>query len=98
MAAAIMLIFAVAPLPYGYYVLLRWVVTAIAVWSAVVEWQSGRDSWAWVFGFVAFGFNPIAPVFFDREVWLVIDLAVAATFLASLRDFPRKEGASAESE
>lgn len=86
--AAVMLILAVASLPYGYYLLLRWVVTAIAVWSAVVEWQSGRDGWAWVFGFVAIAFNPLFPAFFDREIWFLIDLAAAAAFVLSLRNLP----------
>lgn len=83
--AAALLLTAVLDLPYGFYTLLRLVVTAIAIWSAIVEYRNGRDGWAWIFGFVALGFNPIVPVYLDREIWILIDLGVAVLFFVSLR-------------
>lgn len=71
--AAIMLLLAVAPLPYGYYQALRWVVCGIAIYIAVSAYRWDRKWATWIFVAVAVLFNPIVPIHLSREVWLPID-------------------------
>lgn len=77
---AAMLVVAVFPLPYGYYTLLRLVVCVAA---SVLVWQElrargGVSAWTVGLALVALLFNPIVPIYLDREAWLPIDLAAAA--------------------
>lgn len=80
---AIMLVVAVMPLPYGYYTLLRIVVSIAAglVAFSVYSKSQSVSVWVAVFGLLALLFNPIIPVHLDRELWFIIDLGAAATFL-----------------
>jgi hypothetical protein len=71
--AAIMLLLAIAPLPYGYYQFMRWVVCGIAVYIAVIAYRWDSKWATWVFGAVAVLFNPIFPVHLSRDIWLPID-------------------------
>ncbi len=81
---AIMLLVAVAPLPYGYYQFLRWVTCGVAAFIAV-KGYTWKQTWAtWLFGAVAVMFNPILPIYLTREIWRPIDLAVALLFVLSI--------------
>ena len=76
----------VLPLPIGYYTLLRLVVTAAAAYIAYDTFQNDKQSgWIWVFGFVAILFNPLIPIYLDKEIWMVIDFVVAILFIAYSR-------------
>jgi hypothetical protein len=82
---AAMALLAVLPLPYGYYTMLRLVVTIASLTSAVWFYRRAGRSWLIVaLVTVALLFNPIVPVFLDRGIWLVVDVVVAAflTFVA----------------
>ena len=79
---AAVLFIGVFPLPIGYYTLLRLVVTAAAAYIAYDTFQTDKQSgWTWVFGFVAILFNPIVPVYLDKELWMIIDFAAAILFI-----------------
>lgn len=78
----LMLIAAVLPLPYGYYTLLRIVVSLAAAficYSVFIE-ENRVSTWTAVFGFLALLFNPIIPVYLSRETWFALDLAGATIF------------------
>jgi hypothetical protein len=80
---AVMLVLAVFQMPYGFYTLLRLVVTiaaAVIAWHAVSK--SEKPIWAVLMGLIALLFNPIVPVYLTREIWFFIDLVVAATFVS----------------
>ena len=72
---------AIADLPYGYYRLLRWVVCAVAIASAIQLHGVKRQGWAWVLGTVALLFNPLIPMHFEKATWRVFDGAAAVAFL-----------------
>ena len=74
---------AIFSLPYGYYVLLRWIVTAVGAYLSVSSWARGREGWAWVFGVTALMFNPILPVHLGRETWRLVDGLVGSLLVAS---------------
>lgn len=79
--ASVMLILALAPWPYGYYMLLRLVVCGVAVFIAVKAMELKRDWAIWTFGFIAVLFNPFILVHLAREIWLPIDIVFAVLFL-----------------
>lgn len=80
LVAALFLLGALGRWPYGYYVLLRWVVCAAAAYIAFQAHNSNRSGFVWAFGVVAVLFNPLSPIYLNREIWQVIDLLVAALF------------------
>ncbi len=79
--AAGMLLLALAPWPYGYYQLLRFVACGVAVYIAYTAY-AWQKMWAvWAFGFVALLFNPLIPIHLSREIWQPIDVACAILFI-----------------
>ena len=75
-----MLALAVLPLPYGYFMFLRLVVTAAAAYVAYENFNKDIPFWGIVFVVVALLFNPFYVVHFDKAVWSLIDIGAAALF------------------
>ena len=71
-------------LPYGYFQILRWVVCGVCGYRGYLAYTLDKKAWMWVFVFSAVLFNPIAPIHLDREVWAVVDIALAVVLLVSL--------------
>lgn len=81
--AAIMLLLSLAPWPYGYYQLLRFVVCSASVYVSFTAYQ-WQKMWAvWLFGFVAVLFNPLIPIHMSRELWQSIDLVCVILFIVT---------------
>ena len=70
--------------PYGYYMILRWVVFGAALFILWTSYKLKQNTWIWIMGAVALLFNPIAPIHLDKETWVVIDFIAAGTFLISI--------------
>lgn len=85
LATATLAFAAIADLPYGYYSLLRWVVCAVAVASAIQLHARELQGWAWVLGAVAVVFNPLVPIHFAKEVWRFLDAGAGMVFLLVFR-------------
>jgi hypothetical protein len=81
------LLIALAPLPYGYYTLLRIVVCGSAALIAYKQFQKERvvSLWVVLMSGVAILFNPFLPIYLDREIWAPIDVITAAIFLIHWR-------------
>jgi len=78
---AVLLLVAVAPLPYGYYTFTRLVVCLSAIFFAYSGFVSGDKSlWPWIAVAVALIFNPLIPVHLSKDVWMYLDVAAAAFF------------------
>lgn len=75
-----LLVLAIFPFPYGYYVLLRLVVCLTSGFLAWFSYKGNKSAWVWIMGFIALFFNPIVPLHFGREAWAVFDVAVAVLF------------------
>lgn len=82
--AAILLLIALAPLPYAYYVFLRLVVTAITIILAVQVVRASAPGWLGGLIPIAAIWNPIAIVGLRREDWLPLDLLACAFFVIFL--------------
>ena len=84
-AAAAMLLLGAAPLPYGYYVLLRLVACCVFAFAAFVAFDRKHKLLPWVFGFMALVFNPIIKIHFPKEMWAVVDIAAGILLLATAK-------------
>lgn len=80
LGAVALLLWALAPHPYAYYTLLRWVVCAVAAYSAVEAYEQGRRGLTWTLIVTALLFNPLLPVHLDRTTWAGVDIATAVLF------------------
>lgn len=81
---AAMLFIAALPVPvYGYYVLLRIVVTAVFGYAAYVAFSRDENLLPWLYGLVAVMFNPVIQVHLPKEVWVPIDIAAGVFLLVT---------------
>ena len=81
---AVMLLLALAPWPYGYYQLLRFVVCGAAAYVAFMAYNWQKIWAVWLFGFIAVLFNPLIPVHLSREAWQPIDIICVILFISSM--------------
>lgn len=91
--ASVMLFLAFFTWPYGYYTLLRWVVSSAAVGVAVIGYretavdQEAHAWWTWAavptFAAMAVMFNPFDPVEMTRQDWAIPDLVCGVVFAAA---------------
>ena len=79
--AALMLLGALAPWPYGYYQLLRFVVCVVSIYVAVMAYNWQKVWVTCLFGFIAVLFNPLISIHLSRELWKPIDLICAILFV-----------------
>jgi len=85
MISVIMLLLAILLMwPYGYYILLRWVVCLTAAFIVFVAYNLKRKVWMFFIALIALFFNPLVPVHLDKETWVVIDLIVAVVVFISI--------------
>ena len=83
--AGIMLLLAIPSIwPYGYFQILRWIVTGTAVYNGYIAHKIHNGFWLWTMIIIAVLFNPIAPIHLDKEIWMIIDLVTASLFITSI--------------
>lgn len=83
--AVTMLFIGAAPLPYGYYMLLRLIATGVFAWAAFVSYERKNQWLPWIFGLLAVLFNPIVKIHLPKELWVVVDIGAGVLLLASKR-------------
>ena len=80
-APAAMLLLALLPMPYGYYVLLRLVVCLAGGWLAWRLLSADREAIAgWLLVGCVILYNPVIRVPLEREVWMAVNLLTAGLF------------------
>ena len=82
-AAGGMLILALGSWQYGFYQILRLVVTVCAIYMSWYMLNKKQSGWGVAFIILAILFNPIYPFYFQRNTWQLIDIGAAIVFLAS---------------
>lgn len=78
---AAMMLFAIAPLPYGYYVLVRFAGLVVFGYMSFLYYSEGRTDYAIVAGIFALLFQPFVKVALGRDVWQIVDACVGACLL-----------------
>jgi len=84
MIASGMLLIAVLDLPYGYYTLLRIVVFIVAGIIAFLAFKNDKELLLILFGAISILYNPIIPVYLNKNTWIIIDVLVAVLFVLSI--------------
>lgn len=75
-----LVLIALGPLPYGYYIFLRVLLCVAALFLAWAEHKKSASFNFWVVGLVVMAIvhNPVIRVHLTREIWSGIDVATAA--------------------
>ena len=71
--------------PYSYFQILRWVVTIVALYNAYSAYNTKNNKWVLIYGAIAALFNPIAPIYFAKETWQILDLVTSGILFISLK-------------
>ena len=77
LSIAALLLLCLAPMPYGYYQLVRFVAMAIFAVMAYQYVQEKRNTLAVVFGALALLFQPFLKIALGRTIWNIVDVIVA---------------------
>jgi hypothetical protein len=80
---ASMLLIAIAPMPYGYYSLLRIVIFGIFTWGAIISYGEKDLTTTFFFVIIAILFNPIIKIELNKGLWVFIDIAAGIFLLRS---------------
>ena len=82
--AIIMLFWALADNPYGYYQILRWVIAGVTGYSAYLAYRQGENKWTWILIITAILFNPIASIHLNRKIWSVLNIIATIIIFTSI--------------
>lgn len=83
--AAVVLVIALfsSSLDIGFFTFLRWVVTGASayylyyIYKSIQQW----NFWTWTFILLAIIFNPLVPLYLDKDLWQLLDLIALIFFL-----------------
>lgn len=74
---AAVLLLCLAPMPYGYFTLVRILATVVFGLYAYKCYVAKKEGLTWVFVTLALLFQPFAKVGLGRTIWNIIDVIVA---------------------
>ena len=74
---ATLLLLCLAPMPYGYFMLVRFVMMVACGWMAYQYYMRQKEVAMWVFITIAMLFQPFYKISLGRTIWNVIDVIVA---------------------
>lgn len=80
----LLLLWALADNPYGYYQILRWAICGVSAYSAYLAYKNKKNAWVWVFGILAVLYNPIEPIHLNKAVWSFFNIVSAWIIFASV--------------
>ena len=84
-AVIALLLWALAPTnPYGYYIILRWVLCPIFVYLALAAHEGHQANWVLLFAVTAGIYNPIVRLGLGRPLWSMVNLATIVVVILSL--------------
>ena len=79
---AAMMLICLAPMPYGYFQLVRFVAMVVFGVLAYQYYLNHKLAATWIFGALAFLFQPFYKIALGRVVWNVVDVVVALLLIA----------------
>ena len=80
----IALLLCLGPMPYGFYMLVRFFATVMFGLMAYRYYQEKKENLMIVFGTLAVLFQPIIKIPLGRAVWNVVDVSVAIGLIVLL--------------
>ena len=89
---AVLLLVCLAPMPYGYYQLVRFIAMAVFAYLAYDYYKLNKVGVSYAFVALALLFQPFLKIALGRLVWNVVDVAVALMLIVLL--FLKKENLS----
>ena len=82
--SGVILLLGILNWPYGYYILLRWTIFLSAATVSYTFYKNKSTSWALIFGAVVFLFNPLAPIYLNKSIWVFLDFITAIIFFLAV--------------
>ena len=79
---AALLMLCLAPMPYGYYQLVRFIALVLFAVFAYNTWRQEQRPLAVVLGALALLFQPFVKVALGRALWNIVDVIVALGLIA----------------
>lgn len=67
-------------LPYGFYIIIRWIISVASVLLALNFKDNKNQKLSFTFWAVAILFNPIIPIYLNKDIWVLVDLVVSILF------------------
>jgi hypothetical protein len=89
---AILVFVAILPLPYDYYSLLRIVVSLGCLYLLVAHWKILENHHRGILSVLIVLFNPLAPIFLSKLIWVLIDLVVGMYLIKLPLDVKKNMG------
>ncbi len=86
-SAALLLLSLISGWPFGYHILLRYVVGVSAIVMLVQADQIGARRWMMVWAVVAIVYNPIVPLILPRGARQLVTLLCSGLFVVAIRRF-----------
>lgn len=77
----VLLLLCLAPMPYGYYMLVRWAAMVVFAVTAFNYYAENKKEHAITFGALALLFQPFIKIALGRTIWNIVDVAVAILLL-----------------
>ena len=74
---AVLLLLCLAPMPYGYYELVRFVAMAAFAYLAYCHFKSKEEGLGILFASLALLFQPFFKIALGRTIWNIVDVIVA---------------------
>ena len=84
---AILLLLCLLHMPYGYYQLIRFIATGSFLFLGFSSNKRSEKNFVFLYLGLAILFQPIFKIALGRELWNIIDVAVAVFLIASI--FPK---------
>ncbi|MVX35182.1 MULTISPECIES: DUF6804 family protein [Myroides] len=81
---AIMLLFCLLQMPYGYYSLLRFACFAGFGFLAYLAKKKDNDTEMFIFGALALLFQPFFKIALGRALWNIVDIIVSISLIYSI--------------
>lgn len=89
---AAMLLLCLAPMPYGYYMMVRYVMLVAFAYLSYDSFKQGRDGYGFLFAALAVLFQPFVKIALGRLIWNVVDIVVAVDLILLVVAALKKKG------
>lgn len=87
---AAMMLLCLAPMPYGYFQLVRFVAMVVFSIMAYYFYEEKKEVLMIIFGALALLFQPFIKIALGRTIWNVVDVIVAILLIVTCLYDPKK--------